>query len=94
MPLSLFIEHLLPAFKLMSLKQDGFQQFGVKQGDVLSPTLFSVYVHDLAFQMKSCKLGDDLIVRIRLYADDIILLAEHEKDLQEMLVLNGSGNGD
>ena len=50
MPLSLFIEHLLPAFKLMSLKQDGFQQFGVKQGAVLSPTLFSVYVHDLAFK--------------------------------------------
>lgn len=47
-----------------------------EQGDVLSPTLFSVYVYDLAFQMKSCKLGDDLIVRILLYADDIILLAE------------------
>ena len=42
--------------------------------------------------MKSCKLGDDLFYS--LYADDIILLAEHEKDLQEMFMLNGAGNGD
>ncbi len=38
--------------------------------------------------MKSCKLEvkvDDLIVSILLYADDVILLAEHEKDPQKML---------
>lgn len=42
----------------------------------------------LALQIKSCKLEgkvDDLIVCVLLYADDVILLAEHEKDLQQML---------
>ena len=62
--------------------------FGVKQGDVLSPTLFSMYVNDLALKIRNSKLGvtvADMTVGILLYADDIILLADCEKDLQNML---------
>ena len=62
--------------------------FGVKQGDNLSPTLFSLYVNDLAMEIKQLNLGiqiDDTNVSILLYADDIVLMAENEHALQKML---------
>lgn len=62
--------------------------FGVKQGDVLSPTLFAIYVNDLAQEIKRANLGidiDDLNLSILLYADDIVLVAEEEAKLQKML---------
>uniref|UniRef100_A0AAZ3NW60 ribonuclease H n=1 Tax=Oncorhynchus tshawytscha TaxID=74940 RepID=A0AAZ3NW60_ONCTS len=49
---------------------------GVKQGDALSPTLFAMFINDLAKEMK----------HIFSYADDIILTAETEQDLQNMLL--------
>lgn len=61
---------------------------GVKQGDVLSPTLFSAYVNDMALELKDMNLGiqigDDNIC-ILLYADDIVILSENENNLQIML---------
>uniref|UniRef100_A0A3B3H959 ribonuclease H n=1 Tax=Oryzias latipes TaxID=8090 RepID=A0A3B3H959_ORYLA len=62
--------------------------FGVKQGDVLSPTLFSIYVNDLAQEIKKTNLGIDINnwnLSILLYADDIILIADEEIKLQGML---------
>ena len=64
---------------------------GVKQGDCLSPTLFSIYINDLAQEIKDSGLGipleDDVLVNILLYADDIVLLAENENDLQQLICL-------
>lgn len=54
----------------------------------MSPTLFSTYINDLALHIKASNLGvkvDDEIVGILLYADDVVLLAEQENDLQIML---------
>ena len=61
---------------------------GVKQGCNLSPTLFAVYINDLAEEIKASGIGvhyDDDVIGILLYADDVVLLAESEKDLQTLL---------
>ena len=68
---------------------------GVKQGDSLSPTLFAAFINDLATEIRESGIGitiatlsealPDMLVNILLYADDIVLLAENEQDLQGLL---------
>ena len=63
---------------------------GVKQqDDCLSPTLFAIFINDLADEIKASKIGIDLdkdtLVNILLYADDIVILAKNENDLQDLL---------
>ena len=51
--------------------------FGVKQGCKISPTLFSVYVNDLADDIRALSAGvniDEMNLSILLYADDIALI--------------------
>ena len=61
---------------------------GVRQGDSLSPTLFSLYINELAKSINNLNLGikvGNSKVSILLYADDMVLIAKSEKDLQKML---------
>ncbi len=61
---------------------------GVRQGAVLSTTLFSIYINDLVKEIKCMNLGisvDDFRLSILLFSDDIVLLAENEADLQCMI---------
>ena len=61
---------------------------GVKQGDTLSPTLFAMFLNDLARGVKGlgCWVNvDDTQICILLYADDIVLIAPDENKLQVML---------
>ena len=58
---------------------------GVKQGCKLSPTLFSIYMNDLATQLaalkKGVKFGGNCLSTL-MYADDIVVIASSAADLQ------------
>ena len=64
---------------------------GVKQGDVCSPVLFSLFINELALEIinngkHGVTLSPDLIeLFILLFADDIVLLAETAVGLQNQL---------
>ena len=63
---------------------------GVKQGEVLSPTVFNLYLHDLAKELEveddnsKLYLGDTSI-NCLLYADDLVLLSKTREGLQKQL---------
>ncbi len=77
------------SLKINKLETDWFRcESGVRQGDVLSTTLFSIFINDLAKEIKDMDIGipiGELKLCILLYADDIVLLSENERDLQSML---------
>ena len=61
---------------------------GVRQGDSLSPTLFSIFLNDLAQEINGLNAGVMIggsCLSILLYADDIVLLAPKPENLQCML---------
>ena len=60
----------------------------MKQGDKSSPTLFSMFINDLAADVKNLNCGVNaggINVSILLYADDIVLIAPDENRLQNQL---------
>ena len=71
---------------------------GVKQGDSISATLFAIYINDLAIEIKDTNIGINLnpelndlnlensvFINILAYADDIVMLATNENDMQFLL---------
>ena len=76
---------------------------GVKQGDCISATLFAIFINDLAQEIKDSNIvinlndnldenvsdaSEDLLhANILLYADDIVLIASNENDLQLLLLI-------
>ena len=61
---------------------------GTKQGGVLSPKLFTLYMDELVERLKQRGVGChliDLFVACLLYADDLCLIAPTRSAMQEML---------
>ena len=65
---------------------------GVKQGDILSPTLFSMFVNSLTVDLRNSNIGvsldlptDTMIMSHLIYADDLVLIAENADDLQSLI---------
>ncbi len=78
------------SIKLSENLQTGWfsNDFGVRQGDSISPTLFSFYINDLVQVLKercnTVKVGD-IVLNSLLYADDMVLISESETGLQNLL---------
>ncbi len=61
---------------------------GLKQGCLIFPMLFNLYIDDLISEIKdlNCRVyTEDEIISILLYTDDIALIATNEVDLQNIL---------
>ena len=61
---------------------------GVRQGDTLPPSLFAIFIDDLVRCLnplnKDVQIGDKKLATL-LHADDLVIIANNEEDLQHTL---------
>jgi hypothetical protein len=78
------------------LVEDGQTRFfsvdvGLRQGCLLSPILFALYINDLAQEIKKENLGAKLVmhkdgrISILMFADDIVLASEDKRKLEKLM---------
>ena len=61
---------------------------GVRQGGILSPYLFNVYVDELSEQLKMCNVGCSInghLINHIIYADDLVLISPSSAGLCQLL---------
>ena len=82
-------EHQKMCVKWGNTKSDYFNVTnGVRQGSILSPYFFNVYVDDLSFKLNNMKIGcvvGAMLVNHLLYADDIVLISPSSRGLYKLL---------
>lgn len=85
---SLYLNNTLCIKIRDKLTSDFRSHVGVRQGDNLSPTLFKIFINDFKHKLDaSCDPVQmaDINVSCLLYADDLLLLSNSEKGLQNSL---------
>ena len=67
-----------------------FPRRGLKQGCVLSPSLFNIYIMNLETRLKSLNIGINIDEKTNvsslLFADDLLLLSETEDNMQRLFM--------
>ena len=84
------VKSLYNSMKSSVMGDDVAMEFnvGLRQGCVLSPLLFSLFMNRLVLlirqKVKGVKINDDE-VRMLMFADDIVLMMEESGELQKAL---------
>jgi len=61
---------------------------GVRQGGILSPFLFNVYMDELSNRLNACKIGcmvGNIILNHIMYADDLVIFCSYSAGMEKML---------
>ena len=81
-----FVTNRFAQSELLGSKIKRKLHLGTPQGGVLSPILFSIYINKLIEKLRETGIGIKLEegrINALFYADDIILIAETRKELQD-----------
>merc|ERR1712030_310479 len=61
---------------------------GVRQGGILSPVLFNLYMDGLSKKLSECKTGcmvGEKLINHLIYADDLVIMSPYSAGLQQLL---------